>query len=87
MPRYPTRTRQRTAFYQPANRIPRATQEQLAQRRMDEQQRRDDRRYFGENRDNEPLDLQKLLEKIRQQNNSPWVSLSLFFSIISLTFF
>ena len=74
MPRQSTRTRTQTVFYQPANRVPRRGEAELAQIRMNQQRRRDDERYFGENRDNEPVDLPRLLEKIRQQNISPWVS-------------
>ena len=70
----PRRNRQQTNFYEPANRVPRQTQEQLAQRRMQEQLIRDEERYFGENRDNAPIDPLKLLEILQRQNKSEFVS-------------
>lgn len=70
----PRRNRQQTNFYEPANRVPRQTQEQLAQRRMQEQLVRDEQRYFGENRDNAPIDPLKLLEILQRQNKSDFVS-------------
>ena len=70
----PRRIRRQTAFYQPANRVPNRNEAQLAQLRMTAQLRRDEERYFGENRDNAPIDPLKLLEILQRQNKSEFVS-------------